>query len=89
MNIMPLPVKTEIAVSFKHTFRYDSQLAKDFREDFEDDVPFTVLHYGYGGIREMVIFANEEAKHERHYTDEQMDYFAKNPLALIEEWGAI
>ena len=87
MNIIPLPVKTEIAVNFKHTFRYDSQLAKDFREDFEDDVPFTVLHYGYGGIREMVIYATEEAKHERHYTDEQMDYFAKNPLALIEEWG--
>ena len=50
MNILPLPVKTEIAVNFKHTFRYDSQLAKDFYDDFMEDVPLLTLEYGLGGV---------------------------------------
>nr|DAI07004.1 MAG TPA: hypothetical protein [Caudoviricetes sp.] len=86
MNILPLPVKTEIAVSFKHTFRYDKKLAKDFYDDFMEDVPLLTLEYGLGGIQEMVIFATEEAKHERHYSDEQIAEFKKKPLALIKEW---
>lgn len=51
MNILPLPVKTEIAVNFKHTFRYDKKLAKDFYDDFMEDVPLLTLEYGLGAFR--------------------------------------
>lgn len=86
MNILPLPTKTEIAVSFKHTFRYDKKLAKDFYDDFLEDVPLLTLEYGLGGIKEMVIFASEEAKNEKHYSADQLAEFKENPLALIKEW---
>lgn len=86
MNILPLPTKTEIAVTFKHTFRYDKKLAKDFYDDFVEDTPLLTLEYGLGGIKEMVIFASEEAKNEKHYGNNQLAEYKENPLALIKEW---
>lgn len=86
MNILPLPTKTEIAVTFKHSFRYVKNLAKDFYDDFLEDTPLLTLEYGLGGIQEMVIFASEEAKNEKHYDDDQLAKFKETPLALIKEW---
>lgn len=81
-----LPYKTDVAVTFDQSFRYDLDLARIYYDDFINETPMIEIYNSRCDLTALVIFANEDAQYEKHYNDYQIAEFKKNPYKLIEEW---
>lgn len=81
-----LPYKTIPDVKFSHNFCYDNDLARIWYDDFIAEAPMLAIHNSRYEISAIVIFANEDAKYEKHYSEEQLEEFKNNPRELIAEW---
>lgn len=80
------PYKTDLDVKFSQNFCYDNYLARIYYDDFIDEAPIIKILNSRGEISDIVIFANEDAKYEKHYSEEQLEEFKNNPRELIAEW---
>ena len=78
--------KTDLDVKFSQNFCYDNYLARIYYDDFIDEAPIIKILNSRGEISDIVIFANEDAKYEKHYSEEQLEEFKNNPRELIAEW---
>ena len=81
-----LPYKTILDVKFSQNFRYDNDLARIWYDDFIEETPMAEILNSRYEITALVIFASEEAKREKHYTEKQLEEFKNNPRELIAEW---
>lgn len=81
-----LPYKTDLDVKFSQNFCYDNDLARIYYDDFIDEAPIIKILNSRYEITALVIFANEDAKYEKHYSEEQLEEFKNNPRELIAEW---
>lgn len=81
-----LPCKTDLDVKFSQNFCYDNDLARTYYDDFMEEAPIIKILNSRHEISAIVIFANEDAKYEKHYSEEQLNEFRNNPRELIAEW---
>lgn len=81
-----LPYKTILDVKFSQNFCYDNDLARIWYDDFIAETPMVEILNSHYEISALVIFAGEEAKREKHYTEKQLEDFKNNPRELIAEW---
>ena len=81
-----LPYKTILDVKFSQNFCYDNDLARIWYDDFMAETPMVKILNSRYEISALVIFASEEAKREKHYTEKQLEEFKNNPRELIAEW---
>lgn len=81
-----LPYKTVLDAKFSHNFCYDNDLARIWYDDFMCEAPMVEILNSRYEISALVIFASEEAKREKHYTEKQLEEFKNNPRELIAEW---
>jgi len=81
-----LPYKTDLDVKFSQNFCYDNYLARVYYDDFMEEAPIIKILNSRYEITALVIFANEDAKYEKHYTEKQLEEFKNNPRELITEW---
>jgi hypothetical protein len=81
-----LPFKTELDVKFTKNFCYDNYLARVYYDDFMEETPIIKILNSRYEITALIIFANEDAKYEKHYTEKQLEEFKNNPRELITEW---
>ena len=81
-----LPFKNVLDVKFSQNFSYDNYLAQIYFNDFMEEAPIIKILNSRYEITALVIFANEDAKYEKHYSEEQLKDFKNNPRELIAEW---
>nr|DAV37595.1 MAG TPA: hypothetical protein [Caudoviricetes sp.] len=81
-----LPYKNILDVKFSQNFCYDNDLARIYYDDFMEEAPIIKILNSRYEISALVIFANEDAKYEKHYTEKQLEEFKNNPRELITEW---
>ena len=81
-----LPYKTDVAVTFNQSFRYDNDLARIWYDDFMAETPMVEILNSRYELTALVVFASEEAKRAKHYIEEQLEEFKNNPRELIAEW---
>nr|DAQ82439.1 MAG TPA: hypothetical protein [Caudoviricetes sp.] len=81
-----LPFKTILDVKFSQNFCYDNDLARIYYDDFIEETPIIKILNSRHEITDIIIFATEEAKREKHYNEKQLEEFKKNPRELIAEW---
>ena len=85
----PLPYKTDLDVKFSQNFCYDNDLAQIYFNDFMEEAPIIKILNSRYEITALVIFANEDAKYEKHYSEEQLKDFKNNPRELIAEKASV
>ena len=81
-----LPYKTDLDVKFSQNFCYDNDLSQIYFDDFMEEAPIIKILNSRHEISDIVIFASEDAKYEKHYSEEQLNEFKKTPRELISEW---
>lgn len=81
-----LPCKNVLDIKFSQNFSYDNYLARLYYDDFMEEAPIIKILNSRHEITDIVIFASEEAKREKHYNEKQLEEFKNNPRELIAEW---